>query len=176
MVLTFDDGPSRSLEPILDILKETRVPAIFFWQSRLFYQQRPWRRIFEEGHRLGSHAHSHVNLTKLDREQQFHQIRTSKKLFEKITGEPLTLFRPPFGQYNEDTMRVLEELQLQPIMWDITSYDWEIKQKPELIVENVLNHIREGSIILLHELPQTLEVLPLLIEGIRENGYEFTLL
>ncbi|MCD8510339.1 MAG: polysaccharide deacetylase family protein [Bacillus sp. (in: Bacteria)] len=176
VVLTFDDGPGRHLNGILDILKHKEVPAMFFWQSRLVHHRRPWKRCLDEGHVIGSHAHNHSNLSRLNREKQWQQLKGSKDQLESVTGEKVLYFRPPFGQYNEDTMAVLNELQLIPVMWELSSYDWELKCSPEKIVCNVVNHIRPGTIILLHELPQTVAVLSQLIDGVREKGYEFTLI
>ncbi|SDH48177.1 polysaccharide deacetylase family protein [Alteribacillus bidgolensis] len=176
VILTFDDGPSRKLEAILDVLKEKQVQAVFFWNSRLLYPQRPWQRVVQEGHKIGSHAHNHKNLTTLTKSEQYKQIKTSVEKIQEMTGLDVQWFRPPFGQYNEETMEILRELCLTPVMWEISSYDWENKSSPEVIVTNVVEHIQEGSIILLHELKQTLKVLPDLIDQIREKGFEFALL
>ncbi|WP_199256767.1 polysaccharide deacetylase family protein [Alteribacillus sp. YIM 98480] len=176
VILTFDDGPSRKLEEILDVLKEKQVQAVFFWNSRLLYPQRPWQRVVQEGHIIGSHAHNHKNLTTLTKNEQYKQIKTSVEKIQEITGIDVHWFRPPFGQYNEETMEVLRELCLTPVLWEISSYDWENKSSPEMIVTNVVEHIQEGSIILLHELEQTLKILPELIDQMREKGFEFALL
>ncbi|KAA0550005.1 polysaccharide deacetylase family protein [Bacillus sp. BGMRC 2118] len=175
VVLTFDDGPGKYTEELLDILQKKQVKAVFFWQSRLVYSNRPWKRLLADGHILGSHAHNHKNLTKLNREEQYHQLYSSKLIVEKVTGTEITYFRPPFGQYNEDTMKILKDLGMTPVMWDISSYDWELKE-PKRITSNILDHVQEGSIILLHELEQTVEALPSIIEGIREKGLSFELL
>lgn len=176
VVLTFDDGPSRQLTNILDILKEKNVPAMFFWHSNLLFNERPWRRVFEEGHLIGSHAVNHKNLARLTKEQQYKQIKCSIDKIAGITNTKVRYFRPPFGQYNEDTISILHELDLVPIMWEITSFDWENKNTPENITNNVVEHVQDGSIILLHELKQTVTVLPQIIDGIREKGFEFKLL
>ncbi|WP_017754097.1 polysaccharide deacetylase family protein [Calidifontibacillus oryziterrae] len=174
VILTFDDGPGRHLNDILDILNAENIQAIFFWQSKLLYKGRPWRRVLNEGHHIGSHACNHKNLVRLTKGQQFGQIKYSIDKIESITGTKVQHFRPPYGQYNEDTMSILDELNLTPIMWEITSYDWSNKHTPEKIVENVVEHVKDGSIILLHELEQTAKALPQIIEGIREKGFEFT--
>ncbi|WP_071394725.1 polysaccharide deacetylase family protein [Bacillus tuaregi] len=176
VVLTFDDGPSRSLTAILDILKEKDVKAIFFWQSRLVHKQRPWKRVLLEGHKIGSHAQNHKNLVKLCNEQQYQQIKGSVEKINNMTGAQVQFFRPPFGQYNEYTMSVLKELQLVPMLWEISSFDWELKHNPDKIICNVVNHLMDGSVILLHELEQTVAILPQLIDKIREHGYEFTVI
>ncbi|WP_346726779.1 polysaccharide deacetylase family protein [Bacillus suaedaesalsae] len=176
VVLTFDDGPGKYTKDILDILQEKQVKAVFFWQSRLVYPKRPWKRLLEEGHILGSHAHNHSNLTRLTKEEQFHHINSSKSILEKLTGIEVKYFRPPFGRYNEETMNIIEKLKMTPVMWDISTYDWELKSEPQRITSNIVDHVEEGSIILLHEVEQTVKALPSIIKGILEKGLSFELL
>lgn len=176
VVLTFDDGPGRYLPQILDVLKKEDVPAVFFWQTRLFYPERPWRRVFEEGHMIGSHSCRHPDLRKMDYQQQYKELFNSKQKLESTTGQPVRYFRPPFGQYDAGTLKALQELDLTPVMWSIASLDWELKENPEQIISNVVSNLEEGAIVLLHELAQTLLVLPELIRQIRNEGYSFSLL
>ncbi|KKK38664.1 polysaccharide deacetylase [Mesobacillus campisalis] len=174
VVLTFDDGPGRVLPSLLDILSKEKVPAAFFWQSRLLFPQRPWKRVLDEGHQIGTHSTKHVNLSKLSFNEQYTDIAGSVEKLENITGKEIAYFRPPFGQYNNDTLAVAESLNLVPVMWRISSMDWELKNNPEQIIDNVIQHLEDGAIILLHELPQTLKALPNLIREIRARGYQFT--
>ncbi|MGY4691060.1 polysaccharide deacetylase family protein [Salibacterium sp. K-3] len=176
VVLTFDDGPGRHLEAILDVLQAKNVPAAFFWQTRLLYNERPWKRVIGEGHQIGSHTHTHKNLNGLPKAGQRKQIENSVDTVKDVTDSSVSFFRPPFGQYDEATLEILEEMDLTPVMWEISSYDWMHKKDPDTIVSNVVNHVRDGSIILLHELEQTQAVLPQLIDEIRNKGYQFTLL
>lgn len=176
VVLTFDDGPGRYLTEILDVLKVEKVPAVFFWQTRLLYPARPWRRVMEEGHIIGSHSCKHPDLRKLEYQEQYDEIYHSKQKLEKIIGESIRYFRPPFGQYDSCTLKVLKELNLVPVMWSTTSFDWELKENAEQIITNVVSNLENGAIILLHELRQTLLILPMLIQKIRNEGYTFTLL
>lgn len=176
VVLTFDDGPSKVLTQILDILQKEQVPALFFWQTRLLYRNRPWQRLLAEGHQLGTHSINHPNLVKLTYQQQYRQIHSSIEKLELITGQKVTYFRPPFGQYNNDTLKIAEQLGLKTVMWRIASMDWELKTDPDQIIANVIDHLDDGAIILLHELEQTVEVLPSIIRQIKQNGYTFRLL
>lgn len=173
IVLTFDDGPSSVLESILDVLKEENVPATFFWQSRLLYESRPWKRVLEEGHQIGTHSTKHVNLTDLSYEEQYKDLAQSVAKIEAITRNKVVYFRPPFGQYNAHTLSAAKALNLVPVMWRISSMDWELKKNPEQIISYVIDHIEDGAIILLHELQQTLEALPTLIKTIKSMGYTF---
>ncbi|QOR68722.1 polysaccharide deacetylase family protein [Cytobacillus suaedae] len=176
VILTFDDGPSRILPQILDVLKDENVPAMFFWQSRLLYPERPWLRAIKEGHIIGTHSINHKDFVKLPFENQLHDLRSSVDVIENVTGEKVNYFRPPFGRYNEDTIKAAQQLGLTTVMWKIASIDWELKDKPEKIICNVVDHLEDGAIILLHELKQTLHILPELIHTIRKKGYSFTTL
>lgn len=176
VVLTFDDGPSKVLPQLLDVLKSENVPAVFFWQTRQLYTKRPWRRVLDDGHLIGTHTTKHRNLVQLSYEEQYLEIKNSKEKIEKITGIDVQYFRPPFGQYNEDTIKAAKEFNVTPIMWRVASLDWELKEDPEQIITNVVENLEDGAIILLHELQQTLDVLPELIRAIRAKGYRFSLL
>jgi peptidoglycan/xylan/chitin deacetylase (PgdA/CDA1 family) len=176
VTLTFDDGPARALPEIMEILKAEKVPAVFFWQSRLLYDGRPWKRVLEEGHQIGTHSSKHSNFVRLTPAEQFRDLRKSKLKIESITGREVKLFRPPYGQYNEHTIAAAKQLGLSTILWRISSMDWELKEEPEQIIRNVIENLEDGAIILLHELAQTAEALPGLIAGIREKGYKFSLL
>ncbi len=176
VILTFDDGPGRYLPQILDVLKTENVPAVFFWQTRLLHPKRPWGRVLEEGHIIGSHSCRHPDLSKMEYQEQFNELFYSKQKIENITGQSVHYFRPPFGQYDTCTLKAVEELKLILVMWSTASFDWELKEHPEQIVINVICHLEEGAIILLHELPQTLLVLPELIWQIRDKGYSFSVL
>jgi peptidoglycan/xylan/chitin deacetylase (PgdA/CDA1 family) len=175
LILSFDDGPSSALIPILDILKKHEVQAMFFWQSRLLYNNRPWKRVLEEGHIIGGHSLRHGDLTKLSREEQYKDIDQNKKQIEKITGQRIKYFRPPYGRFNEDTLSVLKELKLHPFLWEVAGLDWEHASTPEWIVSNICDHVKDGSVILLHELKQTVKVLEQLLIKLKKDGYQFVL-
>lgn len=176
VVLSFDDGPSKVLPEILDILKQQHVQAMFFWQSRLLYPARPWQRVLDEGHVIGTHSRKHRNLVQLSYEEQYQDIQNSLAHIEKITGNPIVFFRPPYGRFNSDTLQVADALGLTTVMWRIASMDWELKRDPSQIVRYVTENLEDGAIILLHELEQTVAILPQLITAIKEQGYSFSLL
>ncbi|SDN32186.1 polysaccharide deacetylase family protein [Alkalicoccus daliensis] len=172
--LTFDDGPGKYTNKILDILGEEQVPAVFFWQSRLFHYKRPWQRLLKEGHKLGLHSHLHVNLEKMTFEEQCRQLLTNAEIHKTVTGTIPELFRPPYGRYNQDTLRIAAEMNLSTVLWNISSFDWINRETPENIVRNVRDNASPGAIILLHELPQTVEILEELIRTLKQEDYSFS--
>ncbi|WP_370568707.1 polysaccharide deacetylase family protein [Fictibacillus sp. 26RED30] len=175
LILTFDDGPSSVLVELLDILKKYNVKALFFWQSKLLHKNRPWKRVIEDGHMIGGHSLRHRVLTRLSYRDQMHDISTNLKHLEVLTGQEVKYFRPPYGQFNEDTLYVLKELCKVPFLWEVAGLDWEHKHDPIHIVHNILNHAEDGSVILLHELKQTVRILDELISELKLEGYEFVL-
>lgn len=173
VILTFDDGPSRVLPQILDVLKQENVPAAFFWQTRLLHPERPWKRVLEDGHQIGTHTVKHSNLVNLPFEKQYKDIQNSINKIEQVTDSEVTYFRPPFGQFNADTLRAAEALNVRPVMWRVASMDWELQNNPQQVVCTVRDNLEDGAIILLHELQHTADILPDLIRAIREQGYGF---
>jgi peptidoglycan/xylan/chitin deacetylase (PgdA/CDA1 family) len=175
LILTFDDGPSSVLVPILNILKKHEVKAMFFWQSRLLHKHRPWQQVLDEGHIIGGHSLRHRDLTRLSYKEQLRDITSNKQHIEQLTGQQMKYFRPPYGQFNEDTLEVLKELNVIPFLWEVAGLDWEHKENPVHIVHNILNYAEDGSVILLHELKQTVTILDELITDLKAEGYSFEL-
>jgi peptidoglycan/xylan/chitin deacetylase (PgdA/CDA1 family) len=173
VVLTFDDGPSRHLPRILRILEEESVPATFFWQSRLLHKGRPWKKVIEAGHTIGSHTCSHPKLVDLSYDHQYHQLLYSKKKIESITGQNVRYFRPPFGQFNQTTLTIAKELELTPVFWHVSSMDWLLKGNSSQMIDNVLDNCEHGSIILFHELEHTYFELRSIIQQLKKKGFSF---
>jgi peptidoglycan/xylan/chitin deacetylase (PgdA/CDA1 family) len=176
VVLTFDDGPSRHLSRILNILDDEGVYATFFWQSRLLHKGRPWKEVIDAGHTIGSHTCSHPLLINLSYDHQYHQLLYSKQQIESITGQVVRYFRPPFGQFNQTTLTISQELGLTPVFWHISSMDWLLRDNPSQMIDNVLDRCEHGSIILFHELEHTCLVLKTIIQQLKRKGYSFTVL
>jgi peptidoglycan/xylan/chitin deacetylase (PgdA/CDA1 family) len=174
VVLTFDDGPSELLEPALDILGKHNIRAMFFWLGSTIDNDVQFERMRESGHIIGSHSFRHLNLSLLSNRAQRLEITRGIQALKYYTGERVNYFRPPYGRYNDDTLLILNELKVQPLFWDVASLDWELEESPEQIVENVREHCREGSILLLHELPQTIEILDDFIQALKQDGFQFT--
>lgn len=175
IVITFDDGPSRYTEEILAILADKQVPAAFFWlagSSQINLAQK----VVAQGHQLGSHTIGHVRLTELTVQEQIVELARSVEILEEAGGGPVQYFRPPYGSYNIDTLEMSKQLNLGMILWNVDSRDWDLADNPHQIIANVMNQVKPGSIILLHERKQTVEILPELLDALRAEGYTFRLL
>lgn len=189
VVLTFDDGPHpRHTDRILDILKKYGIASAVFFQVgqnigtvkadgsvALTKASAASKRILESGSVLANHTNSHALLTRLDEEGQKLEIDTTSKLLQQIDPDISPLFRAPYGARNRKTLAALESDQLKSVMWNIDSKDWA-DPVPKSIANRVLETIeREGrGIILFHDIhARTIEALPLVIEALQADGYQF---
>ena len=126
-----------------------------------------------KGHGLETHSKTHPKMSKLSRDEIKAELTSSKDAIEKVTGRKVTLFRPPFGDYNDKVITCAEELGLYPIQWDVDSLDWK-DLSADKIAARVLKRVKSGSIILMHNNGlHTVESLPLIFEPLLANGYEF---
>lgn len=126
LALTFDDGPNPAWTPrLLDILSTHEVRATFFLVGR-YAQAEPAlvRRIAEAGHLIGNHSWSHLNLaiTAAHRVQQ--ELAQTCDTLAQIIGQPVRFFRPPFGARRPVVLRLAQEMDMSPVLWNAITTDW----------------------------------------------------
>lgn len=127
--LTFDDGPSPNTPLLLNMLAEYKIPATFFLLGRSVTQYPELvRRMLAEGHEVANHSWSHPNLKKMGFAKQEEQIATTDRLLRALGAVPFYM-RPPYGAFDENTIKVAQELGLSIILWSLDSHDW--KKLPE---------------------------------------------
>jgi Predicted xylanase/chitin deacetylase len=178
VLLTFDDGPKDRtvLEQMLDALDSHQAKAVFFVNGyRAVKQPELLELIHERGHAIGNHSWDHIDLKKEQEEVVREQIGRVQRLVEETIGEAPKMFRPPFGSGGEYVKGIAEEFGLLFTTWSNGSLDWDAstKNKPDAVIENVLDQLHPGANILMHELPWTAEALDELLGKIEEEGYGF---
>lgn len=180
--LTFDDGPSRHSELILDVLRRHGVRGTFFWQGKNFSAHQPTvARAIAEGHQIGNHSWNHPNsLGRTPRQLWQQQVEPTGKLFRKLTGQQMQYFRPPFGAITERQVAFLARRGMVTVGWSITSLDWDDSRNDrDEVVAKVLGELHPGAIILLHDYerpddaPAMLEALETIIQTGRLRGYRW---
>lgn len=123
--ITFDDGPSRHTEHLLDMLRDYGIPATFFLLgSHVERNPAMVRRIIEEGHEVGNHSWSHPNLRTLPAELQLEEIRATDAALRALGGTPAFL-RPPYGAFDAQTLEIARALGLDVVLWSLDSNDWK---------------------------------------------------
>lgn len=176
VAISFDSawGADKTLK-ILETLKEFNAGATFFlvgfWVDK--YPEMV-QAIKEHGIEIGTHSNTHPDMAKLSASQIKLELETSVKLIEDITKDKVTLFRAPFGSYNDTLIKTAEELNLTTIQWDIDTLDWKGLSAME-ITNRVINNVKNGSIILCHNNADHItEALPLILDRLQKQGYTIT--
>ena len=178
IALTFDDGPHpRYTKEILSILEEYGIVATFFVigvNAELYPE--PLMNIAQSGCEIGNHTYSHARLAKLSANQIRNEIEQCRRVVEERIGIRPVLFRPPQGATSECVKVVSREMECDVILWSIDTLDWELRP-PEQISKTVLEQIKGGDIILMHDYVSggnsTCEALRIIIPEILARGYEF---
>ncbi|MGX9706571.1 Peptidoglycan/xylan/chitin deacetylase, PgdA/CDA1 family [Laceyella tengchongensis] len=178
VALTFDDGPNdRYTKQILDILKQNGIRATFFvLGQQAKAHPNMLKRIYDEGHVIGSHTWRHPYLPSLSDQQLVQEMNRTNATVKQIIGKDLRLMRPPYGAVKGKIKR-LEQMGYEMIQWDVDTLDWKKGRTAEDIVQMVKNHALPGSIILQHDAggprDATVASLPRIIKHLRQQGYEF---
>ena len=172
IALTFDDGPHpRYTEQLLDGLKERNVVATFFVTGENA-QNYPniIRREQEEGHLIGNHTYSHIQLTSGNRETFREELVKTNEILENITGEKVSFVRPPYGSWDKSFEK---ELNMFPVLWTIDPLDW-CSQSSTNVEKRILSKARENAIILLHdEYASSIEAALFIVDELQSQGYVF---
>jgi peptidoglycan-N-acetylglucosamine deacetylase len=191
IALSFDDGPDRRWTPkILDILKEKKVPGIFFVIGDQANRAPDLlKREYNEGHEIGNHTWTHPAFDDISRTQVKWELNLTQRLIESTLGVKSLFFRPPYGidhqpEYAEEVAQLPypQELGYIIVGQRIDPDDWRMKedkrQRPaQEIADDVVRQAKNGNVVLLHdgggERAQTVAALPLIIDGLRAKGYQF---
>ena len=177
IALTFDGAwGNEDTATLLSILERQGVTATFFftggWISNF---PEDVKTILEKGHEVGNHSENHKQMSKLSKEQCKEEIQIVHDKVKNLTGLEMTVFRPPFGDYNDTVIAAAGELGYHVIQWDVDSLDWK-DYGCDSIIHTVTNHkhLGNGSIILMHNgAKYTKDALEKMIVCLKEQGYEF---
>ncbi len=180
VALTFDAGASGLPTPaILDSLHEAGVQATFFLTGQ-FSDSYPdlVRRMAEEGHELANHSYTHPRFTEISAEEAEDQITRTEQRIRELTGlSTKPYFRFPYGARDSSLVRLVNSLGYLSVFWTVDSLDWEEGITPEQVRQRVVSAAVPGAIILMHcGSPQEAQILSLVIEDLRNMGYEMVTL
>ena len=177
IALTFDDGPHPVLTPqILTVLSRYGVKATFFMigKNAENYPETA-RQVAKEGHEIGNHTYSHCRLDRLNGKSLEEELNHCSKTLENVCGVRPVLVRPPEGGINAKVRNDLRQNGYGTVLWNIDTRDWEVKNT-EKIVRSVLENVRGGEIILMHDYighqSKTPEALEKLLPELLARGFE----
>ena len=179
VALTYDDGPSPSTNQLLDILDRYQVKATFFAIGRKI-EKHPEivPMIVARGHELGNHSYSHTDMMSKPREFLLSEIEKTDKLLQEVGVKQDSIsFRPPYGRRSVVLSYLLSQMQKKMIMWDVNSLDYEKTLTAEDIANRVIDNVRSGSIVLMHDSggdrSKTLAATQAIVKTLQSKGYAF---
>lgn len=172
IALTFDDGPHPYYtEQLLDGLKERGVKATFFVTGE-HAKLHPdiIRRMSEEGHMIGNHTYSHIQLSNSNRGKFKEELIQTNQVIEEITGKEVVYVRPPYGSWDKTLEK---ELNMFPVLWTVDPLDW-CSDNVDCITRKIVSKVKENDIILMHDYyPSTITAALKVVDELQKEGYEF---
>ncbi|MDD4752372.1 MAG: polysaccharide deacetylase family protein [Desulfitobacteriaceae bacterium] len=172
VALTFDDGPSHYTEDFLAVLEEYDIPATFFFIGQNIQRfPEAVMAVQDKGHGIGLHSFNHQVLRDLTHEELEADIVSCLEVIEPYVEE-VSLFRPPYGMYDDNTKSAVFDHGMSLVLWNRDPKDWDADSSRQ-IIESVLNTESSGGIYVMHETELTLKALPQIIERILAEGVEF---
>lgn len=182
IALTFDDGPDEDFSPqILDILKKYNAKATFFVVGqKVGWHPEIVKRAYEEGHEIGNHTFSHINVGKRSEYEILTEIEKTQKAIKDVIGKEPELFRPPYRAISRSMFEIIKSKNMKVVLWsDLDARDWS---NPGVynIVKTIQEKADSGSIVLLHDYntvrnnkSQTIQALETIIPEMQKQGYKF---
>lgn len=173
IALTFDDGPSKYTTDLIKILKEHNAKATFFiLGSCVQGNEQIITNTFLQGNEIATHGHSHKIMTKLSKDMLITDISNSLKEIEPAITEKISLIRPPYGITNDKVKNIANDFNLTIVKWSLDSLDWKLRNT-EKITNRVLKQVKDGDIILMHDIyKSSIEATENIIKSLK-NEYEF---
>lgn len=158
------------LPKMLETLKKENVHATFFFDGTwLSKNLETAKAIGAAGHELSNHAYSHKNMSQLSRGRAEEEIRKTEKLLESI-GVKNTLFAPPSGDFDQETVEIAYSMKLRTILWTIDTVDWQ-KPSPSSIITKISAKLEPGALILMHPTSSSMQALDGIIRTAKQRGY-----
>ena len=160
---------------LIEILKKYDAVATFFvvgdWVDK--YPESV-KQLADAGHQIQNHSDSHPYMTKLSNEQKIEQLKNCNQKIANVCGQTPTLFRCPYGDYDNAVITATESIGMFTIQWDVDSLDWKETATPDSIFNRVTSKVKNGSIVLFHnDADHTPAALPRILEKLKNDGYEF---
>ncbi|MBF0439142.1 MAG: polysaccharide deacetylase family protein [Magnetococcales bacterium] len=176
MAITIDDGPDPRDREFSEVLKKHDALATFFYiGEHIPAYPDVAKEMQAEGHEVATHGNRHNYFLSLSSDQQERNIHKGRDVLAKL-GIQSVWFRPPYGAFNANTVKIAKDLGQKTVLWSIDSRDWA-KRNTSAIAQTVISQFHPGAVILIHSHQQaSLEALPLILTAGQQQGYRFVTL
>ncbi|MGP4023765.1 polysaccharide deacetylase family protein [Actinomadura sp. 3N407] len=174
LALTFDDGPAESTGQLLDILASRNVRATFFLIGENVAKHPALvRREHEAGHEIADHSYTHADLGRASRKKIISELTRTQEAIRRASGVTPDMLRPPYGSTSERLAGITRRMGMSQVLWTVDPLDWRHRDT-EGIERRVLNSVKPGQIVLLHDIhPTTVRAVPKIIDRLAAKGYVF---
>lgn len=174
IAVTFDAswGGDQTMA-ILDMLDEYNAKATFYLVG-IWVDQFPElvKEIHDRGHEIGNHSATHVHMTQVSESKMREELRVASDKIEAITGQRPTLFRAPYGDYNNTVVAVSRDEGYEVVQWSVDSLDWKNRGTEDLI-RRATSNVQPGDIILFHnDSKYILDALPTILKTYQKQGLQ----
>lgn len=161
-------------DAILSALAEAGVRATFFTVQFWAEEHADYlKKVSDAGHEVGTHSATHSYMSRQSETEIRAELESSSQAITAVTGEPVTLFRPPYGDYDDLLIDTCRDMGIMPVQWDVDSLDWKDLSAAD-IAERIISRVKSGSIILCHNNGlHTAEALPIVIDALHAKGFTF---
>ena len=176
VALTFDAAwGADDTDTLISVLKKYNATATFFvvgeWVDKYPNEV---KKLSDAGFDVMNHSARHPYMTNLNEDGMKEQLKVCNDKIAAITGKAPTLFRPPYGDYDNKVISTVESVGMKTIQWDVDSLDWKDTATVDSIVTRVTGRVKPGSIVLFHnDADHTPEALPIILEKLTADGYAF---
>ncbi|MDR2486323.1 MAG: polysaccharide deacetylase family protein [Clostridiales Family XIII bacterium] len=173
LALTFDDGPGKHTNAILDLLKKHDAKATFCVLGNLVNGRKGTvRRAADLGCEIIGHSWDHKQLTKLTKEEIKAEINDTSDEIARVCGQRSNLYRPPYGAVDDKVRKISKQLGFSMLGWSVDTLDWKTKNA-DAVYNAVMKGAKDGAIILLHDIHgSTADAMKRVIPKLIEKGFQ----
>lgn len=170
VAITFDDGPGSYNSQFLEVLADNKAHATFFMVGSMMNScQKCVLNTYNSGNEIGSHTYEHINIKKNSDDLVATSLKKTDDLFYKITNDHIKYVRPPYGSYDSENLKNIDN---PLILWNMDPEDWRYRDVDK-IVDYIMENVKDGSIILMHETYKTsLEALKIILPQLYALDYQ----
>ena len=174
VALTFDDGPSNITEKVLDILEENHIVGTFFLIGQYVTPEKKstLQRQLDLGCEIANHSFTHSDMSKMSPEEIRTEIAKTSDVIREMVQVETRFFRPPYISLSDAMYDNID----MPFICGVDSRDWDPASTTQDRIDNVLNGVQDGTLVLMHDMrdnQKTLEALPVIIRELRQRGFRF---
>ena len=183
MALTINvDWGEEFIPAILDVLDQHKARATFFVTGRWAKKNPELLKIISSrGHQIENHGYSHPHPDQISIGANQEEIKKTESIIEGIIGKKTHLYAPPYGEKGASGLKAADTLGYQTILWTLDTVDWRANSTPEIIAKRILNPAiqfgikpaKSGAIVLMHPKTNTVKALPVILDQLARNGFNF---